>query len=230
MKLFKLTILLTALWTSFGLSFGAKDFSYYAAGVLPYALDADGQLQFLLGLSSVHADQASDFGGLQDKIDDHYPQRTAAREGCEELMFIFDTDPSFKRILKLRNSYGKYFDMVKVHSVSYNRLYAAMSKSCLSSLSDNYIMHFIAIPYQENIPVMFQQRKLMYKGLLPHCWDETVRLVWVSVDEVFEAIAARSPFGPVVIKNFSLYEPFVKSLIVARSQGIIAQIKKTPLR
>lgn len=202
-----------------GLAFGW----YHAAGVLPYAVGADGTLKFLLGLSSVHHNQASDFGGLQDEIDKNNPQKTAAREGCEELMFIFDKNLMFEKILESYNKYKKLFDLSKIQSVSYNQLLTAIHKAHFS-ISNNYIMYFINIPYQKNLPDLFKQRKANYKELLSSCWDETVRLVWVDVDELFDAINNRSHFGSVIIKDFSLYEPFVKSLVAARSQNIISNI------
>lgn len=218
------TALVAALGTGLIASPDEKHFSYHAAGVLPYAVDAHGKVSFLLGLSSVHRDQASDFGGLRDDIDDYYPKKTAAREGCEELMFIFDDNSSFEKILTLRKKYGKNFDISKAQSASYKQLAAAISKNCLYSASNNYLMHFIEIPYQKDLPELFQQRKSSHAGLLPHCWNETLKLVWIRCDELFQAIDNRKPYGPVVIRNISLYEPFVQSLITARAHGIIRHI------
>jgi hypothetical protein len=228
MKLFIYALLLLSLGANFGAGLAAENHSYVAAGVLPYAFDANGKVQFLVGLSSVHDNQASDFGGLHDKIDSYNAKRTAAREGCEELLFIFDTNPTFEKILTLRRTYKKNFNISTAQSSTYHRLYAAMHQNCCCSVSNDYIMHFIAVPYQENITALFQQRKLYYKGLLPRCWNETVQLIWVSVDQLYEAIDKRKTHGPVAIKDFNLYEPFVKSLMKARSQGIITHIKKTP--
>lgn len=182
-----------------------------------------GKVKVLLGLSSVHDDQASDFGGLRDAIDCYNPGQTAAREGCEELMFIFDHEADFKRLLVLRNTYGKKFDIVQASSSTYGHLYNGMDDG-LSTFSDGYIMYFVNIPYQKNLSQLFLQRKALYEGLLPHCWDETVRLVWVDIDELFEAIDIRDLFRPVKIEDFNLYEPFVRSIKVARDQGIIGNL------
>lgn len=223
MNLLKGIILLTVLVTNFELSFGEKNFSYRAAGVLPYALGADGKVKFLLGVSSVHHNQVTDYGGLRDEIDKHHPKWTAAREGCEELMFLFDDNCAFEKIVALRNKQGKRFDAFKAGSQSYNQLFSSMSNAHFS-VSDNYIMYFITLRFDESIPEVFRQRKSCYEGSLPDCWDETVKLIWVDADELFDVIDNKRILR---IQNFNLYEPFVKSLVMARKQGIIAEIKKS---
>ncbi len=221
MKLLRITGLGLAILGLYGQQIlKAEDYVYRAAGVLPYAVDASGRTKILLGLSSVHADQASDFGGLRDSIDGFNPLVTAAREGCEELMFIFDGDSSFNRILTKRYSYKKGFDISKAHSATYKRLIDLLP-DCPYSYSERYIMHFIQVPYQPELPKRFLQRKAAYAGKLPHCWNETVRMVWADLEAVLVAINVRTPGNPVIIDGVTLYEPFVRSLIVAQENKLI---------
>lgn len=199
---------------------------YHAAGVLPYAYDSKGNIKVLMGLSSVHGDQASDFGGLRDDIDALNPIRTAAREGCEELMFIYDPTSSFKGLLELRNLYGKGFNLFKATSATYTLILSKLTPDCPFSVSSKYCMYFINISYQEDLPKLFLKRKAKYKGLLPKCWNETVKLVWEDLEEVLKAIDTPRSFGPVKINGYSLYEPFVQSLKAARDTGILKNLKK----
>ncbi len=229
MKILRLSMLWIALIGAFTGPLTAENYSYHAAGVLLYAHDDAGRTKILLGLSSVHGDEASDFGGLMDDIDRYRPELTAAREGCEELMFLFDSDSAFHELLLLRNKYKKNFDIAKAPSGSYKYLLNALADGCPYSLSEGYIMHFVKIPYQEHLPAVFSRRKslykTLYKGCLPHCWNETLSLVWADLDEVYTAIRMRASFEPITIKGCTLYEPFVKSLLVAESQKIILKIQ-----
>lgn len=195
--------------------------SYHAAGVLPYAIDGTGRVKILLGASSVHKNQLSDFGGLRDEIDGYSPQRTAAREGCEELMFIFDGERAFKKIVSLRNTFKKKFDITKARSRSYKRLRNAMFHACPRVTNSGYIMHFIQIPYDETISTTFDKRKGLYQTLVPKCWNETVALVWVDLDDLLSAIHATAEPKLPIIAGFKLYKPFVQSLVAAYKNSVI---------
>jgi len=199
---------------------------YHAAGVLPYAYDQHGAVKILVGVSSVHGNKATDFGGLKDSEDGNNPYWTAAREGCEELMFILDQQSDFEEILKKRNKHGKQFDIFKAQSKTHTYLLTQLhrKKSCFCSSSNNYLMHFIQIDYQENLPALFEQRKKRYTSTVPYCWDETVKLVWLDLKKVLEAVTAKKHKNKLEVE---LYGPFAQSLRAALSTGIIERIIKS---
>jgi hypothetical protein len=120
--------------------------AYRGAGVLPYAFDAQGDIQVLVGSSSVHKGTASDFGGLKDDIDAWNPLYTAAREGCEELMFIFDSTSSFEELIKGRNCFGKDFNLLKAQSASYAQILAKLTPNTPHTKSNDYYMYFVGMP------------------------------------------------------------------------------------
>jgi hypothetical protein len=197
-------------------------FAYKAAGILPFAYDENDRLCFLLGLSSVHGDKASDFGGLRDASDNNKPYLTAAREACEELMFILDADESFKQIRKSRNRFGWKFDIEKTDSNSFKYFLQASSCQCIVNSTSDYCMYLMPIKYSTSLPSQFAKRKRDYGHKVPHCWNETTRLVWVPVENVYKAIDNRtSTKRRVTIQDFELYEPFVHSLLIARSLGVL---------
>lgn len=228
MKSFKYIVPIILFVVFGGPIFAKKELQYRAAGVLPYAFDGNGTMQFLVGLSSVHGDQASDFGGLRDDEDNNDPVHTAAREGCEELMFIFDANESFEKLSVLADKHGKDFDVRKANSATYQMLYAAAKKASYS-FSNNYRMYLVPIDYQENIVGRFQKRKDAYERKLRSCWNETTSLAWIAADAIFQKIDTRQDTDSIVINGVTLYEPFVQSLIVARSQGIIDAVQKSNL-
>lgn len=206
----------------------ASTMPYKAAGILPYAINENGEVELLLGLSSIHGNQASDFGGLRDESDCNDSKITAAREACEELLFVFDNDEQFKRLLELRHAFGKNFDIVKARSQSFeiliNRLYDA--KNIYSTSWDNYVMYFVQIPHYASLSQIFDKRKQAYCNQLPHCWNETSQYSWIKLSDIKKAISQRGKSGaPIKINNVYLYEPFVQSLITAYHNGIISEIK-----
>lgn len=220
--------LLSLAWLGLGPTLMAEATKYHAAGILPYAFDQSGRLMVLLGLSSVHRDEASDFGGYKDPVDNDNPYWTATREACEELMFIFDTHDQFLQLLVGRRAQGKNFNPFKAGSKTYhfllNKLYAPTS--CYS-IHHGYQMHFINIDYQPFLSELFACRKDTPFNHLPKCWHETSKLVWVSLADILRAISSRvHPADPIVVDGCSLFEPFVQSLITAQENGIIARLKK----
>lgn len=215
-------------WLGVESTLTATGFNYRAAGILPYAFDADGNLQVLLGLSSVHNNKASDFGGYKDPVDSNNPYWTAAREACEELMFIFDTHDQFLQLLVGRRAQGKNFNPFKAGSKTYHFLFNKLHEptSCYS-MHHGYQMHFINIDYQPFLPELFACIKDTPFNHLPKCWHETSRLAWTKLDDILHAIHKRADSAkPIKIADYYLFEPFVQSLITAQATGIIAQIKK----
>lgn len=195
--------------------------TYYAAGIIPYAIDDTGKVKFLIGASSVHGDQASDFGGLKDLIDNDLPEKTAAREACEELMFILDNNITFKRIVSLREKYKKNFDIGKSGSKCYQFLISALKNNCPYIVNNGYIMHFVLIPYDETIVKKFRKRKNIFKDIVPKCWNETVSLAWVDLDDLLHAIKTKTHIPSIKNGNITLYKPFIKSIKIAHKNGII---------
>lgn len=227
MALFKKALLISVIATYASILLSAQaSIAYKAAGVLPYAVDSTGGVKILVGVSSVHKNQATDFGGKADLIDNNNPLQTAAREGCEELMFVFDTDAKLKQLADARLVFGKALDISRLNSTSYIFLSQKLIDTvhCFASLCNQYMMHFIKFDYQEKLPKLFLKRKFAFTGRVPHSWDETAQLLWIDLDTVFHAIDNRSASGPVQIGNQCLYEPFVQSLLAARANGIIANI------
>lgn len=208
----------------------ASTMPYKAAGILPYTVDEQGEISLLLGLSSVHGNQASDFGGLKDESDGNDTRFTAAREACEELLFVFDNEPQFKRLLELRNYFGKNFDPAKAKSQSFEILMNKLQNgnTHYHSSWDDYVMYFVSIPFYESFEEEFIQRKIKYDNKLPHCWNETTQFAWIKLADIMQAIAHRGKSRtPLKIGNVSLYEPFVQSMITSNNNGIIDAIRKS---
>lgn len=223
MKFLTKKLLIVTLVAAFGHLTGATNplCDYKAAGVLPYAYNPEGSLKYLIGSSWVHKGEASDFGGLRDDEDLGNPQYTAAREGCEELLFAFDNNQSFEQIFKLRKRFGNSFDIAKAGSRSYEILRKKL-KNAPFSTSNDYIMYFAEIEYDETLPERLKQRRAAYDGTLPRCWAETTQLAWVDHDELFRAINMHK--RDITINGVTLFEPFVQSLIAAHSQGIVKRL------
>ena len=96
--------------------------SYHSAGILPYAIDQNNEIWLLVGLEPGRNNQAFDFGGKKDPEDNNNSAFTAAREGSEELLFIFDEDEQeFQRILNLGRAKGKNFDISKANSRTFTQ-------------------------------------------------------------------------------------------------------------
>lgn len=189
--------------------------AYKAAGVLPYAIDKNGVTQVLLGLSSVHNNEASDFGGLKDREDLNQSAVTAAREGCEELMFIWDNDAQFKQLVTLKNKYRHHFDITKAHSVTYENLLQAINKdSTQSVITHDYRMYLIPIEYDKELPQKLHNRRAHYNGTLSSCWQETTQLVWVDLNALVNAITTTNSilFND---KKITVYYPFACSFLAA---------------
>lgn len=213
--------------------------AYHAAGVLPFYADKDGKIWLMLGKSTVHNNKVSDFGGLKDKEDNEDAYVTAAREGCEELLFALDEESSFARILQLRKKYGKHdFNLQQAQSLTHKKIMTALNSDlCFPVTSHGYNMHFITFKPDTCNTTLFTQgnerlssRKSKFKGTLPHCWNETAKFIFVTIDELFDAIDQQytCSYDHVYLKNHDcyLYEPFIESMLKAREQGIIAQLQQ----
>lgn len=214
--------------------------AYHAAGVLPFYAGKDDQVWLVLGKSTVHDNKASDFGGLKDTEDNENAYVTAAREGCEELLFALDDETSFARILQLRKKHGKHaFDLQKANSYTHTKIMEALSSDlCFPVVSHGYAMHFITFtPSFCNASLVTEgnsrllSRKSNYASTLPHCWNETSQFVFVTTSDLFAAIDQQYTYehAHVYIKKYDcyLYEPFVKSMLEARKQGIITQLQQS---
>ena len=203
----------------------AANAQYKAAGMLPYATSSTGELYFLVGVSSVHGNKASDFGGYKEKADNDSAEITAAREACEELIFIWDDTASFEKLLSERLRQGKNFDLRKQKSKTFELALKKLRKHARFSSHNGYQMHFAKVSLDHHLPAKFLARKNYYNTHLPLSWNETVKLQWIQAKKIFQALDNRRGMAaPVIIDGCTLYEPFLQSLQAARSQGIIAQL------
>jgi hypothetical protein len=195
--------------------------NYQAAGIIPYAFDNQNQAWILIGCEDIKNCQASDFGGGKDYEDNDEGKKTAAREGCEELLFIFDKDLKFNQLLNTK--YTNTFNFQ--NSDTYNYLLQRLNdQSCLQSIYDNYyITYFIQINLNKDLPKLFYTRLCQFKYKLPFCWAEKTYLHWLKLSDVLNAINNNSfsIFDQQTGKEIILFKPFVESLKAAYYNGAL---------
>lgn len=187
--------------------------AYKGAGILPYAQGPDGQTYFLLGLSSVHHNHASDFGGLRDAVDGFDPRVTAAREASEELMFLLDSDQQFEQLIQDRELFGSESSVA--HSATYSSFYHLLCAHgpCPSVEYHGYTMYILPIDYRADLPDLLERRKALYGHRVTSCWNETTRLVWVNAQSLISAVSGSVDHAlPVVFGSITLYRYFAASL------------------
>jgi hypothetical protein len=197
--------------------------AYHAAGVLPYAIDANNKAWLLLGSEDIKSGQVSDFGGGKDYDDKDDSAVTAAREGCEELLFMFDEETkTFPALLKSKLSHCFDFNAsatykLLLHDIKHN-------KTSYNSTFNGYVTHFVKIPYNTHLPTDFHARKKKYSSKLPFCWNEKVSLYWVPLEEILIAIAKSKDLNSVYINTphgyVQLFAPFVESILAAKKNKI----------
>lgn len=216
---------------------------YKAAGILPFAVDPQGRAHLLVGLENrsfkngpVQA-YAMDFGGKDDAQDNHNPAYTAAREGAEELTFIYDETPAdFKRIVDARHKFGSNFNVNASGARTYKRILEKIQKDEITqkpALYNNnnnfYIMYFPRFSYRD-VDQLFQTRIKQYGSQIPHDWHEKSHLVWLAIDDVIKAIKARSAYNqPLTVTSpkgiLTIWPYFADSLIQAYQRGILENLR-----
>ena len=145
--------------------------SYHSAGILPYAVDDQNNIWLLVGLEPGRNNQAFDFGGKKDPEDNNNSAFTAAREGSEELLFIYDEDEQeFQRILNLGRTKGKNFDISKANSRTFTRILDKINDktTTFSTTARGYITYLVQVTYRpDEAPQLFAQRRQNYGKQLP---------------------------------------------------------------
>lgn len=215
---------------------------YKAAGILPFGVDPQGKIHLLVGLenrsfknSSVQA-YAMDFGGKIDAQDNNNPAFSAAREGTEELTFIYDETPAdFKRMLDAYKKFGHNFNVNTSGARTYKRILQKIQqdevtgKPALYNNNNNfYVMYFPRFSYRD-ANQLFQARIAQYGAQIPHEWHEKSRLVWLKLTDVMNAIKAHQPKTPLVVAGpqgpITIWPYFADSLIQAYQRGILANLR-----
>lgn len=219
----------------FGTSLLGMQARYHSGGVLPYAIDKSNQVWVLVGTEPARHNQAFDFGGKKDSVDKDNPLYTAAREGAEELLFLYDeTDQEFMHLIEQAQKYGKNFNPYKANSITYLQLMHNMSDN-LRILSNGYMTYFVKIPYQPNIPDRFEARykKFAHGNIkVPYNWFEKNSLYWVKLTDLIKALTTQNINNIMVQaenskgkRQISLFPSFANSLNDALRRGILAQLK-----
>ncbi len=208
---------------------------YQAAGIVPYAIDK-GKAWILVGLEPARANDAFDFGGKKDSQDNNDPRYTAAREGAEELLFIYDETPeSFERLLAIHQKHGKTFSPHAAKSRTYERILGKIIKDettglpAPSVLNNGYYMsYFVRFSYRD-VNQLFQDRIKKYGGRIPHEWKEKGKLVWLAVDDVKAALNSAPNSKNVVVPSaqgpVKLWFRVADSLKDALRNNIFSQLK-----
>ena len=202
--------------------------TYFAAGLIPLAKDANGTRYVLLAVDSGNV--ATDFGGLKEESLDHNnPYFTAAREACEESMYILDSNTHFERLLQLRNRFGHKFDAPKAHATTYNLFINAQSIYEVPSKCGNYFTYIVHIPFDKNMPSFFKSRlHSPHQHCVPWCWQEKKELAWVRVEALMQEIATAPTEHSVFIKRnhdqLHISHYVVQTLKKAQSLGIFATL------
>lgn len=213
--------------------------SYAAAGILPFAVDSNGNVHLLVGLENRSFKNgpvktyAMDFGGKIDAQDNNNPAYSAAREGAEELAFIYDETPAdFQRVLNVRKKYGQGFNVNASGARTYKRILEKIQKDEITgnpALYNNnnnfYIMYFPRFSFRD-VNQLFQNRIRQYGAQIPHDWHEKNQLVWLPVNDVIKAIQARTNWQtPLVVNGITIWPYFADSLIQAYQRGILNNLR-----
>lgn len=218
----------------FVVSLGGMQARYHSAGVLPYAIDKTNQIWVLVGTEPARHNQAFDFGGKKDSVDKDNPLYTGAREGAEELLFLYDeTEQEFMHLIEQAQKYGKNFNPYKANSITYLQLMHNMNDN-LRILSNGYMTYFVKVPYQFDIPDRFETRyrKFARGRNAPYNWFEKNALYWVKLTDLTKALTTQNINNIVVPaenskgkRQISLFPSFAHSLYDALSRGTLAQLK-----
>lgn len=199
---------------------------YHSAGFAPYAIDTNNKKWILVGLEPFRGNQAFDFGGKKDDEDHDDSRYTAAREGTEELLFLFDVTDNFNRIVKIYNSHKNDFKLYKAGSSTYDFLRAAM-KNSPTSLSRGYVTYFVKIDYNPTLPQNFINRRK--SQMLPSAWIEKNQLVWLPLDEIIRALNTHNDDSRLYVQSshgaIKLFPHFAQSLRTALKNGTLAQLQ-----
>lgn len=210
-----------------------KPVSYHSAGIVPYAVDQNNEAYILVGIEPGRYNQAFDFGGAKDPEDKENPAFTAAREGSEELLFIYDeNDQDFKRLLDLHYKHGKTFNLYRARSNTYERILNKINdrNTSFQSTSGGYVTYFVRISFRPQIPQLFIQRHQQYAGKLPYCWAEKNHLVWLKLKDVMHALGQSKDLRNVFVpanqgRQAHLFYPFAQSLKTAEQNGTLKLLK-----
>lgn len=212
---------------------------YKAAGILPFAVDPQGNVSLLVGLENRSFKNgpvktyAMDFGGKIDAQDSNNPAYSAAREGAEELAFIYDETPAdFKRVLDARNKFGQGFNVNASGARTYKRILEKIrqdevtGKPALYNNNNNfYVMYFPRFSFRD-VNQLFQARIQQYGKQIPHDWHEKNQLVWLRVNDIIKAIKARTNGqAPLVVNGITIWPYFADSLIQAYQRGILENLR-----
>ncbi|GMU19663.1 MAG: hypothetical protein AMXMBFR12_08550 [Candidatus Babeliales bacterium] len=217
--------------------------SYKAAGILPFAVASNGDIFLLVGLENrsfkggpVKA-YAMDFGGKIDAQDSNNPAYSAAREGAEELAFIYDETPTdFKRVLDIRKKFGPNFNVNASGALSYKRILNKIQKDAITgkpALYNNnnnfYIMYFPRFSYDtpsRNVPQLYQMRLKQYGNQIPYEWREKSQLIWLPVKDIINAIKALpTQRAPLVVNGITIWPYVADSIIQAYQRGILNNLR-----
>lgn len=200
----------------------APQYNYHSAGILPYAIDSNKTKWVLAGIEPFRGNQAFDFGGKKDPEDHNNARYTAAREGTEELLFLFDDAPNFNRIVGIHAKYPRNFELHKANSSTYNFLRETMKKSP-SSLARGYITFFVKIDYDPSIPQNFVNRRKSQR--LPGSWIEKNQLMWLPLNQIIDALQKNPDDNTVYVQGTKLFPHFAQSLRTALKNGTLAQLQ-----
>lgn len=213
---------------------------YKAAGILPFGVAPNGNVHLLAGLekrsfrNGPFQIYAMDFGGKIDPQDNNNPIYSAAREGAEELTFIYDESPAdFQKILDAYKKFGRTFNVNASGARTYQRILQKIQKDevtgqpALYNNNNNfYIMYFPRFSYRDTNQ-LFQNRINQYGARIPHEWHEKSQLVWLPVKDVINAIKARGNNwqAPLVVNGITIWPYFADSLIQAYQRGILENLR-----
>ncbi len=203
--------------------------NYHSAGILPYAVMSNNEVVILLGLEPLRNNFAFDFGGKKDPEDKNNPAFTAAREGSEELLFIFDNDQTFQQLLMYKKKYQNNFMMYRTSASTYWTIVHFIENNPIVSMSNGYLTYFIKINYDPHLPAAFLARKKM-PGI-PPSWNEKGELYWVKLQDLIAALNQSKNLQQVDVvvnngsKKIRLFEPVAISLKTALNNGVLKNLK-----
>lgn len=207
---------------------------YHSAGVVPYAVDSANQVWILVGTEPARSHLAFDFGGKADPEDKGNPAFTAAREGAEELLFLYDeNDQEFVRLAGLAQRHGKQFNLYKANSVTYPRL-LDKAQTGFNSLSNGYMTYFVKISYRSQVPDMFEARYQKFNRQIPYSWKEKSQLYWIKLTDLINALQNARDINNVFVagqnskvgsKKIQLFPAFAQSLRDALRNGTLNRLK-----
>jgi len=167
------------------------------SSILPITIHKN-KLLFLFGKETSLDDTQgwSDFGGGMEP--NETPLESALREGGEELTGFLGEPETIKETIKANKN--------KIYHIDHH----------FPSNNNHYHVHMIYIPYDENLPIYYNQnheylwKRINKKFLKKTCLFEKINIKWFSINEAKESRLKFRKFYREILDNILFQAPKIK--------------------